>query len=674
MPLSDLPALPRAATLAVVILGTGYHPEVWPEARWTEDARLMKEAGLSVVRVTDLAWSSLQPDAGHYEFRWLNRFLDVMLRNGMQVVLGIPLGVPPPWLAHKFPDVLPMDAEGNRRQPGTLHHRCFLSKHYLDHARNLTIRMTKDLWGHRAISGWQIDSRFAPTNCHCETCHRAFLEWLAKRHGNVGSLNQRWGTAAWGQLYDDFTQVPLPWARTGVSQSPRAHNPSLRLAFARFHAETAADFAREMVAIVRRFTTRQFITMKLAPLDGDLDCMDVAHVLDFASLDAMRPGASAPCALDVTRAWKNRSFWVIDQPLGSSPANELEPARVLPPGRTALEMVRAAARGAEGILLRRWRSLPGGVDQFTPGVLGHDGVLRAGYDAVRSVAGHLRKIARLLQGTRLQHRVALCRDPEQSLASSLQLHATGTGHDEVAGRLHHALNRLGIGCDVVTAIHDWKPYALVLFPPLVIVEESLATKIQDYVAQGGHAVFSVRTGIADSHHVAKLDALPTLLRPLLGIEVTGGAVIPASQSCRLRTSDGSNAEVRHWCECVVLKGAGLIASYEDGPFRGECAASVHTQGTGRAWYLGAVPSDDFLLKFTSEIATSLGMDTGELPEGVEVIRRYADKHEYRFVLNDSDQARRFPLPRPGRNALEDEPLESPVALPPFGFLVVELPR
>ena len=35
----------------MLFFGVDYYPEHWPEERWPEDARLMAEAGLNVVRL-----------------------------------------------------------------------------------------------------------------------------------------------------------------------------------------------------------------------------------------------------------------------------------------------------------------------------------------------------------------------------------------------------------------------------------------------------------------------------------------------------------------------------------------------------------------------------------------------------------------------------------------------
>ena len=42
-------------------LGVCFYPEHWPEADWAEDARMMRELGLSLVRIGEFAWSRIEP-------------------------------------------------------------------------------------------------------------------------------------------------------------------------------------------------------------------------------------------------------------------------------------------------------------------------------------------------------------------------------------------------------------------------------------------------------------------------------------------------------------------------------------------------------------------------------------------------------------------------------------
>ena len=82
-------------------LGVCYYPEHWPESMWERDAREMKEAGITHVRVGEFAWSRFEPEPGVYDFSWLERAVAVLASHGLKIVMGTPTATPPKWLDHR---------------------------------------------------------------------------------------------------------------------------------------------------------------------------------------------------------------------------------------------------------------------------------------------------------------------------------------------------------------------------------------------------------------------------------------------------------------------------------------------------------------------------------------------------------------------------------------------
>src|SRR5207244_10764693 len=95
-----------------VRLGVAYYPEQWPEERWPVDARMMRGAGIRVVRMAEFSWARSEPRPSELDFDWLDRALTVMAENGIEAVLGTPTATPAAWLVAKHPDVLPVGADG----------------------------------------------------------------------------------------------------------------------------------------------------------------------------------------------------------------------------------------------------------------------------------------------------------------------------------------------------------------------------------------------------------------------------------------------------------------------------------------------------------------------------------------------------------------------------------
>jgi len=111
-------------------IGVCYYPEHWLESDWENDAKRMKELGLSWVRIGEFSWSRLEPAAGRLTFEWLDRALDTLGEAGLEVVLGTPTATPPKWLVDNHPDILPVDRHGRRRGFGSRRHYCFNSERY----------------------------------------------------------------------------------------------------------------------------------------------------------------------------------------------------------------------------------------------------------------------------------------------------------------------------------------------------------------------------------------------------------------------------------------------------------------------------------------------------------------------------------------------------------------
>src|SRR5262245_2909078 len=92
--------------------GGDYNPEQWPEEVWAEDVALMREAGVNLVSVAIFSWAMLEPAEGQYEFGWLDRVLDLLHDGGVRVDLATATASPPPWLAARYPETLPVSYDG----------------------------------------------------------------------------------------------------------------------------------------------------------------------------------------------------------------------------------------------------------------------------------------------------------------------------------------------------------------------------------------------------------------------------------------------------------------------------------------------------------------------------------------------------------------------------------
>ena len=66
-----------------VLYGAAYYHEYMPTDRLADDLKLMKESGMSVVRVGESTWSLFEPREGEFEFAWMDRIIDGLHANGI---------------------------------------------------------------------------------------------------------------------------------------------------------------------------------------------------------------------------------------------------------------------------------------------------------------------------------------------------------------------------------------------------------------------------------------------------------------------------------------------------------------------------------------------------------------------------------------------------------------
>ncbi|MCP5096667.1 MAG: family 14 glycosylhydrolase, partial [Chloroflexi bacterium] len=262
--------------------GVCYYPEHWPEARWTQDAKLMRRAGLEIVRVAEFAWAKMEPAEGVYEWEWLDRAIKAFARKGHKLVLGTPTATPPAWLTRTYPDILRVDSNGRSRNHGTRRHYCPHSPIYRKYSRHIIAEMAKRYGQHPKVIGWQTDNEIGggrTARCYCDHCADAFRSWLREKHGDIDTLNEAWGAIFWSQTYSDWSQINLP------SDDIDKKNPSHVLDYYRFSSDSFVSYQQEQIDILRKHAPDHFVTHNFMGLYRDLDQFNLAAPLDFATWD-----------------------------------------------------------------------------------------------------------------------------------------------------------------------------------------------------------------------------------------------------------------------------------------------------------------------------------------------------------------------------------------------------
>jgi beta-galactosidase len=603
-------------------LGVCMYPEQWPRDRWASYARRFRELGIAYARIAEFAWSRMEPAPGRYDWAWLDAAIATLAEAGLKVVLGTPTAAPPAWLVRAHPEILPVDAEGRRRNHGGRRHYDPASPVYREHSRRIVDALATRYGEHPAVVGWQTDNEFGDglERSYGPASQAAFRTWLAARyHGDIAALNNTWGAVFWSQEYSSFDQIDPP---NLVVEAP---NPSHVLDYARFASAMFVEFQQAQIDILRRRSPGRWITHNFMRLFGAFDHYAAAANLDFASWDSYPTGGVEYSSLsdadkarwartghpdlvavnhDLYRGLKgNRGFWVMEQQNGQinwAPHNPL-PAR----GAVALWTAQTYAHGGDVVSYFRDRAATMAQELMHSGLLRHDETLDRGGEEVAAleIVG--------LPNAAVAAPVALLHDYESLWAYDAQPHDARANYWDQFLLFYTALRSLGVDVDIRHPDHDLDGHRLIVAPALQLLGPERAAHLTR-VAAATPILFGPRTAYRTPTGRVHDDGQPGPLRPLLG--------------CRLRNFDSMRPglvarvgehPVEIWAESYEpLPGAVVTHRYADGPLAGEAAVIRH----GDAITLGAW-SPALIHEVVMALLAEVGVPATPLPEGVRVARR-----------------------------------------------------
>jgi beta-galactosidase len=630
-------------------LGTAWYPEHWPESRWPEDLRLMREAGLTVVRVGEFAWSRLEPADGRFDLDWLDRAIRLAGAHGLSVVIGTPTAAPPAWLTYGHPETFRVDADGRPAQHGNRTHFSFTSPRYREYCRKVASAMA-ERWGHAPnVIGWQIDNEYGAPSYDRETA-RQFQEWLHAKYGTLDALNERWSTSYWSQTYFAWSQIPIPIG---------AHNPALMLEWKRFVSDTWRSYQKvQLDAIRARADRRQWITHNFMGWFDGFDHYTVAADLDIASWDDYA-GARHLEPLwngllhDLTRGFKRKPFWVMETQPGS--VNWADVNMTLDKGEVRAMAWHAIGHGADAVSYWQWRSAPGGQEQYHGSLVAQDGTPRPLYAEVQQVGREFAAAGGLLAGTAPHARVAMLHSYDDRWAINFQRHHKDFDPGVAFTGVYRMLRRLVATVVVVSTEAPLDGYRLVVAPSLLLVPDALGEKLAAWVRGGGHLVLGPRSGTKNTDDALLPVRQPgPVLAPLLGARVEDyyalDAPVPVSG-----TWGAASALV--WAERLRVDAPDVevLLTYgtSNGWLDGQPAVVSRVVGKGRMTYIGAGLPPAVLDRAAEWISATTGL-TPEFPglsQGVEVNRRVGDGKEVLIVVNHTAVPQRLTLPKAMANVL-----------------------
>lgn len=653
------------------LFGVDYYPEHWPRERWATDAKMMREMGITIVRMAEFSWSKWEPREGEFHFEDLDEAIEIMAKEGIDCILGTPTAAPPKWIIDKNPEILPVDSRDRHYFFGGRHHDCQSNPVYREHIRRFVTAFAEHYAKNPHVVGWQVDNELGNSHfdlCFCPSCERRFRLWLKGKYGTIENLNERWGTAFWSQGYTDFEQVDSPKVTTS------GHNPSQQLDWKRFCSDLVLEFHQFQADILRKAAPEKFITHNLMGFSDKLDYQKLGQQLDFASHDQY-PGGHFHAKHDEYRAdfhaaevayvrsTMKKPFWIMEQQSGITGWEIL--GRAPKPGQLGLWAMQCVAHGADTIVFFRWRSCVMGTEQYWHGILPHNGVPGRYYREIKEFMDKNAPLIQALQGAMPAKEAAILFSYDQNYAFTIQPHHPELRYTKHLMTYYGALHRANIPTDFVRENDDWSGYKVLIAPLQFLMTPELSAKFHAYVEQGGTLVLDFRSGVKNNNNIAiTTDALPCLVNDLCGLTVTEYDCLRDADA--LVAWDGKTYPAHLWSDVMEATTAQPLATYAKEFYAGTPAITRNTFGKGQVYYIGTQMGSELADRFVRELEENAGLASLlHTPHGVEVVHREKDGVRYIFVLNHNEEAWKLDVPA------QWVPLQEQNAevLPPHAFMV-----
>jgi len=608
---------------AIGTLGVCYYPEQWPEHFWAEDARRMRELGLTYVRIAEFAWSRFEPARGKFDWGWLDRAIDTLGAAGMKIVMCTPTATPPKWLMDEYPEIAPVDANGHPRGFGSRRHTTFSSEVWWRESARIVEIVAKRYGAHPAIACWQTDNEYG---CHDTVLSygpedlKGFRRWLRARYQTTDQLNEAWGNAFWSMDVANFEAVTTP--NLTVTEA----NPAARLDYWRYLSSQVAGYDRMQCEIIRKHSPGRRITHNFMGMFTEFDHWPFGDHLDFASLDSYPTGFCerfpfseeervrwaetshpdvAPFNHDLYRGVGKGRYWIMEQQPG--PVNWAPWNPVPKPGMIRLWTLEAMAHGAETVSYFRWRQATFAQEQMHAGLnLPGTHELSVGGKEAGAVARELDALGPLPASR--QSPVALVYDYEAAWITRIQPQGADFHHGELVFRWYEAVRRLGLDVDVVPPGASLGGYKLVLVPSLPYVTDAAAAAFK---AADGLVLHGPRTGSKTRNFAIPTNLPPGPLAELIGVRVTQVASLRPNLVEPV-SGDASGSAIR-WREYLEAPDVKVLSSFA----KGDPALTLN----GRQAYLACWPDEILVASVMRLVTKAAGLATTPLPEAIRLRRR-----------------------------------------------------
>lgn len=630
-----------------ILYGVSYYDEYTPVDRIDEDFRLMKEANITVVRIAESTWGTLEPQPGVFNFSHVDRMLSAAQRYGIKVIVGTPTYAIPTWLARQHPDVLVTRPDGQAKF-GVRQNMDITNAHYRAAAKRVIETLIAHVAKHPAVIGYQVDNETKPYNTAGPNVQAAFVQALQKKWGSLDKLNQAWGLDYWSNRVNRWEDFP---STTGTM------NASVKNAFAEFQRGLVTEFLAWQTGLVRKHARNdQFITQNFDMgwlktsygIQPEVNHWKAAVPLDVAGMDIYHPtqddltGVEIAFGGDLARSLKGgANYYVIETE--AQGWVQWTPY----PGQLRLQAFSHLATGANMVAYWHWATTANAVETYWRGLLTQDYQPNEVYQAAKDIGADIKRLSPTLADLKKSNDVAIyVSNRAQSAFDSFKLPGN-IEYNQVMRPFYDALYRRNIEADVISpdGNPDLSKYKMIVVPALYAASDEEIARLNAFAEAGGHLVYTFKSGFSNEDTKVRYAAQPGAIAQAAGVtyqlftEPKGVKV--GSEPYGL---SGKDLEARWWMEFLTPTTAKVIARFEHHSWPNYAAITRNSYGKGEVTYIGFMPSDALIEGVLTDTAKRAGVVWPEAARFPLIVRSgtLTNGSSVRYLLNYSPEKQNIP--------------------------------
>ena len=661
-----------------IVYGGDYNPEQWPEEIWADDMRLLKEANIDIVTLNVFSWAALQPSEETYDFSKLDKIMEMVRDNGLQVCLATSTGAHPAWMAKKYPDILRTEFNGLKRKFGGRHNSCPNSPTYEKYSVRLAQKIAERYRDYNNIVAWHISNDFGG-ECYCENCEKAFRVWLKKKYQTIENVNRAWNTAFWGHTFYDWDEIVLPNLLSEHFEQDRSQFQGITVDYKRFNSESILECYKREYDALKAITPDIPITTNLMGFYKPLDYKMWAKYMDVVSWDNYPSNEDSPAQIamshDLMRGINGgEPFLLMEQT--PSVTNWLPYNALKRPGVMRLWSYQAVAHGSDSVMFFQMRRTVGACEKLHGAVIDHVGTNETRvFREVKALGAELKELGEQTLGAVTDAKAVIYFDWDNwwAIECSAGPNCDLKYKDEIYN-YYQALYKLNIPVDIVGPEDDLGKYQLLIAPILYMTKTGYDEKIRTFVKNGGTFVTTFFSGIADEHDLIVTGGYPGKLRDIMGIWVEESDALPSGAENHF-TYRGKAYPAKLLCDLSHLEGAEALSVYEEDFYAQMPAITKNQFGDGRAYYVATRSNEEFYQTLMADICEECGVESLLAPqENLEVTMRRNENGRFLFLLNHADREQETVMTEAGCGLLEKQEYAAGdvVSVPAKGVQIIRL--